>query len=160
MSVLPPPLGRDSPMSIERIAPASQFHSQNPNISLQNAHHDRHSPPASASASANSDGDGDGDGDIQMRSLDDRQPPSSACTLFLALGLFLFRVPHPNLFNCANAFANGPGSPRHPLRKRMTSQPSCICCTTELLRNPMTSPLPPFRSVPITHSHHTSLAKR
>ena len=42
----------------------------------------------------------------------------------------------------------------------MTSQPSCTCCTTELLRNPMTSPLPPFRSVPITHSHHTSLAKR
>ena len=91
MSVLPPPLGRDSPMSIERIAPANQFHSQNTNTPLQSARNDR------SSVATDGGGDGNGDGDVEMRPLDDRHPPSSACTLFLALSLFLFRFGYPIL---------------------------------------------------------------
>ena len=82
MSVLPLPLGQDSPMSIKHIAPANQFHSQNTNNPLQSAHNDR--------CSVATDGGGHDDGDIEMRPLDDSHPPSSACTLFPALSLFLF----------------------------------------------------------------------
>ena len=83
MSVLPPPLGRDSPMSIEHIAPANQFHSQNTNNPLQSTHIDR--------CSVATDGGGHGDGDVEMRPIDDSNPPSSACNLLLAHSLFLFR---------------------------------------------------------------------
>jgi len=90
-------------MSIERIAPSNQFHPQNPNNPLQNAPNDRRSPATDSIG----DGDGDGDGDIQMRSLDDRQPLSSACTLLVC---FSFGFPIPiGLVQMGRA--NGPGSP-------------------------------------------------
>ena len=70
-------------MSIEHIAPANQFHSQNTNNTLQSAHNDR--------CSVATDGGGDGNGDVEMRPINDSYPPSSVCTLFPALLLFLFR---------------------------------------------------------------------
>ena len=95
MAVLPPTPGRDSPMSIEHIAPENQYHSQNASNPLQSAHNDR--------CSIATDGGGDGDGNVEMRPLDDRHPPSSACTLFLALSLLLFRFGYPiPVFEWAN----------------------------------------------------------
>jgi hypothetical protein len=117
MSVLPPPLGRDSPMSIERIAPANQFHSQN---TLQNAHNDRRA------AATDGGGDGDGDGDVEMRSLNDRHPQSSACTLFpdsgSGSGFVSLRVPHPHLFGWAFKWARLPAALRIRIHS-MSAQP-------------------------------------
>ena len=140
MSVLPPPLGRDSPMSIERIAPANQFHPQNTNNPLQSAHNDR------CSVATDGGGDGDVDGDVEMRPPDNRHPPSSACTLLVCF-----------------SFVSGTLSPCVRVGERARLRiyvwhlsPGARSALTELLHHPMTSRLPPFRSVPIAHSHDTS----
>ena len=114
MSVLLPPPGRDSPMFIEHTAPANQFHSQNTNTPLQSAHNDR--------CSVATDGGGDSDGDVEMRLLDDRQPPSSVCTLFLTLSLFLFRFGYP-IPMCSSG-RTGEAAYIH-----MAPQPRCTRCT-------------------------------
>ena len=110
MSVLPPqPLGRDSPMSIERIAPASQFQAQSANNLLQNVQNDRRSTAVTDrdrdrdrdrderdNGARDDDRDGGDDDDVEMPSLlhdNNRHPPStsSAYSLFsFFLSLFLF----------------------------------------------------------------------
>ena len=135
MSVLLPPLGQDSPMFIEHLAPANQFHSQNTNTPLQSTHNDH--------CSVTTDGSGDSDGNVKMCLLNDRQPLSSVCTLFLVL--------------VYNSFILGTLGDWARLRIYIWHRsPGAPGALTELLHHPMTSQLLPFRSVPIVHNHDTS----
>ena len=88
-----------------------------------------------------------------MCQLNDRQPPSSACTLFLALSLFLFHFRYP-IPMCSS------GRTGEAVYIHMAPQPRCTRCTYCAASSPMVSQLPSLQSVPIAHSHNTSSQMR
>ena len=103
----------------------------NTNSPLQSANNDH--------CSVTTDGSGDGDGDVEIRPLDDRHPPSSACTLFLALSLLVFHFGY--LIPCVRV-----GEQARLCIYIWHLSPGAPGALTELLCHPMMSWLPPFQS--------------
>ena len=140
-------------MSIERIAPASQFPAQSTNNLLQNVQNDRRSTAVTDrdrdnrdNGARDEDRDGGDDDDVEMPSLllDDRHPPSTSSAYILFSFSFFLSFSLSSLFLSLDLGFGWTGG----WIGQAYSLPHIIA-----------SSLPPFRSVPILHCHHTSFTQ-